>query len=114
MVGHGDTLGRARVQQHEGQLREEGYVGLGPDDLVTLACAQPPHGVVLVRHRLGWTKLILLDFPLFFGATFFTLTGFHGAHVFGGVLMLFLIVAVLYFGIGNTYSSAPFTTYPLK
>ena len=34
--------------------------------------------------------------------------------VFGGVLMLFLIVAVLYFGIGNTYSSAPFTTYPLK
>ena len=34
--------------------------------------------------------------------------------VFGGVLLLFVIAAVLYLGIGNTYSSAPFTTYPLK
>jgi hypothetical protein len=34
--------------------------------------------------------------------------------VFGGVLLLFLIAAVLYLGIGNTYSSSPFTQYPLK
>ncbi len=34
--------------------------------------------------------------------------------VFGGVLLLFLIVAILYLGIGNTYSSSPFTTYPVK
>jgi hypothetical protein len=34
--------------------------------------------------------------------------------VFGGVLILFLIVAILYLGIGNTYSSSPFTTYPVK
>ncbi len=34
--------------------------------------------------------------------------------VFGGVLLLFLLVAVLYFGIGNTYSTQPFTSYPLK
>jgi hypothetical protein len=34
--------------------------------------------------------------------------------VFGGVLILFVLAAVLFFGIGNTYSSAPFTTYPLK
>jgi uncharacterized integral membrane protein len=34
--------------------------------------------------------------------------------VLGGVLLLFLLVAVLYLGIGNTYSSAPFTNYPLK
>src|SRR4051794_25952256 len=34
--------------------------------------------------------------------------------VFGGVLLLFLVVAILYVGVGNTYSSAPFTTYPLK
>jgi hypothetical protein len=34
--------------------------------------------------------------------------------VFGGVLLLFLLVAVLYVSLGNTYSSAPFTTYPLK
>jgi hypothetical protein len=34
--------------------------------------------------------------------------------VLGGVLLLFLLVAVLYFGIGNTYPSQPFTTYPLK
>ncbi len=34
--------------------------------------------------------------------------------VLGVVLLLFLLVAVLYLGIGNTYSSAPFTNYPLK
>ena len=34
--------------------------------------------------------------------------------VLGGVLLLFLIAAILFLGIGNTYSSAPFTTYPLK
>lgn len=34
--------------------------------------------------------------------------------VFGGVLILFLLTAVLYFGIGSTYSSQPFTSYPLK
>ncbi len=34
--------------------------------------------------------------------------------VFGGLLLLVLLVAVLYLGIGNTYSSAPFTNYPLK
>jgi len=34
--------------------------------------------------------------------------------VFGGVLLLVIVVAILYVGVGNTYSSAPFTTYPLK
>jgi hypothetical protein len=34
--------------------------------------------------------------------------------VLGGVLVLAIIVAVLYLGIGNTYSSQPFTTYPVK
>ncbi len=34
--------------------------------------------------------------------------------IFGGVLLLFVLVAILFLGIGNTYSSAPFTTYPLK
>jgi hypothetical protein len=34
--------------------------------------------------------------------------------ILGGVLILFLITAVLFLGIGNTYSSSPFTTYPLK
>ncbi len=34
--------------------------------------------------------------------------------VFGGVLILFILAAVLYVGIGNTYISSPFTTYPLK
>lgn len=36
------------------------------------------------------------------------------AIVIGGVLMLTLLVIVLFFGIGNTYSSSPFTNYPLK
>lgn len=34
--------------------------------------------------------------------------------VLGGVLLLFIVAAVLYLGIGNTYSSSPFTQYPLK
>lgn len=34
--------------------------------------------------------------------------------VLGGVLLLFLLTAILYLGIGSTYSSSPLTTYPLK
>lgn len=37
-----------------------------------------------------------------FGTTFYTLTGFHGAHVFGGVLMLSV---VLYRGMAGQFSS---------
>ena len=36
-----------------------------------------------------------------FGTTYFTLTGFHGAHVFGGVLML---AVVLYRGLAGQFS----------
>lgn len=34
--------------------------------------------------------------------------------VFGGALILFILAAALYVGIGSTYVSSPFTTYPLK
>ena len=34
--------------------------------------------------------------------------------VFGGILLLVIMVTILYIGIGSTYSSAPFTNYPLK
>jgi hypothetical protein len=34
--------------------------------------------------------------------------------ILGGVMLLFLVVAILFLGIGDTYSSSPFTTYPLK
>jgi hypothetical protein len=34
--------------------------------------------------------------------------------IFGGLLLLFILTAALYMAIGNTYSSAPFTQYPLK
>jgi cytochrome c oxidase subunit 3 len=37
-----------------------------------------------------------------FGTTFYTLTGFHGAHVFGGVIMLGV---VLYRGLAGQFSS---------
>ncbi len=37
-----------------------------------------------------------------FGTTYFTLTGFHGAHVFGGVIMLGVI---LYRGMAGQFSS---------
>jgi cytochrome c oxidase subunit 3 len=36
-----------------------------------------------------------------FGTTYFTLTGFHGAHVFGGVIML---AVVLYRGMAGQFS----------
>jgi hypothetical protein len=34
--------------------------------------------------------------------------------VFGGVLILAVLVTILYIGIGNTYSSAPLSQYPAK
>ena len=34
--------------------------------------------------------------------------------VFGGVLLLFVLAAVLFLAIGNTYVSAPLSTYPVK
>ena len=37
-----------------------------------------------------------------FGTTFYTLTGFHGAHVFGGAIML---AVVLYRGLAGQFSS---------
>jgi cytochrome c oxidase subunit 3 len=37
-----------------------------------------------------------------FGTTYFTLTGFHGAHVFGGVLML---AVILYRGMAGQFSA---------
>ncbi len=37
-----------------------------------------------------------------FGTTYFTLTGFHGAHVFGGVIML---AVVLYRGLAGQFSA---------
>jgi cytochrome c oxidase subunit III len=37
-----------------------------------------------------------------FGTTYFTLTGFHGAHVFGGVIML---ATVLYRGMAGQFSA---------
>jgi cytochrome c oxidase subunit 3 len=37
-----------------------------------------------------------------FGTTYFTLTGFHGAHVFGGVIML---AVVLYRGMAGQFSA---------
>src|SRR5437764_1554094 len=36
------------------------------------------------------------------------------AIVIGGVLLLFLVVIVLFYGVGTTYSSSPLSTYPLK
>jgi cytochrome c oxidase subunit 3 len=37
-----------------------------------------------------------------FGTTYFTLTGFHGAHVFGGAIML---AVVLYRGLAGQFSA---------
>jgi cytochrome c oxidase subunit 3 len=64
-----------------------------------------------IRGLVRWTALTLflgivflcgqiydystLDFTIrdgVFGATFYTLTGFHGAHVFGGAMYLFIVL----------------------
>ena len=34
--------------------------------------------------------------------------------IFGGILLLFILTAALYLVVGNTYSSSPFTQYPVK
>jgi len=70
---------------------------------------------IAVTFVLGITFLVLqaYDYSLLFGdgmtlgsgpfgTTYFTLTGFHGAHVFGGVLMLGVI---LYRGMAGQFSS---------
>jgi cytochrome c oxidase subunit III len=70
---------------------------------------------IAVTFVLGITFLLLqaYDYTLLFGegmtlgssqfgTTYFTLTGFHGAHVFGGVLMLGVI---LYRGMAGQFSS---------
>jgi cytochrome c oxidase subunit 3 len=49
---------------------------------------------------LGAEGLTLASGP--FGTTYFTLTGFHGAHVFGGVVMLGV---VLYRGMAGQFSA---------
>jgi cytochrome c oxidase subunit 3 len=52
-------------------------------------------------YILLWTEGLTLDAGTF-GTTYYTLTGFHGAHVIGGVVML---VVVLYRGMLGQFSS---------
>ena len=58
--------------------------------------------VFLIGQVIDYTTLGfgLSDGP--FGTTFYTLTGFHGAHVFGGVIMLSV---VLYRGLAGQFSA---------
>jgi cytochrome c oxidase subunit 3 len=61
--------------------------------------------VFLVLQAYDYTLLFGEGMTLsssMFGTTYFTLTGFHGAHVFGGVLMLGVI---LYRGSAGQFSS---------
>jgi cytochrome c oxidase subunit III len=52
-------------------------------------------------YSLLYSEGVTLDVGTF-GTTYFTLTGFHGAHVFGGVVMLSV---VLYRGMAGQFSS---------
>ena len=52
-------------------------------------------------YSLLYSEGVTLDAGTF-GTTYFTLTGFHGAHVFGGVVMLSV---VLYRGMAGQFSS---------
>jgi cytochrome c oxidase subunit 3 len=63
-------------------------------------------GVVFLVMQ-GYDYTLLFDEGLTlgsgpFGTTYFTLTGFHGAHVFGGVIML---AVVLYRGMAGQFSA---------
>jgi cytochrome c oxidase subunit 3 len=53
-----------------------------------------------IDYALLYAEGITLDAGTF-GTTYFTLTGFHGAHVFGGVIMLGV---VLYRGLAGQFS----------
>lgn len=54
-----------------------------------------------IDYALLYSEGITLDAGTF-GTTYFTLTGFHGAHVFGGVIMLGV---VLYRGLAGQFSA---------
>jgi cytochrome c oxidase subunit 3 len=54
-----------------------------------------------IDYALLYSEGIRLDSGTF-GTTYFTLTGFHGAHVFGGVIML---AVVLYRGLAGQFSA---------
>src|SRR5687768_3296986 len=82
----------ARVERHHavgGQRHQEGRHE-GPSELAD------PHGPArrLVHRRpdLRVHKLGFLPDNGIFAAVFFTLTGFHGAHVTGGILMNALVL----------------------
>ena len=61
--------------------------------------------IVLVMQAIAYAELGAEGLPLAsgtYGTTYFTLTGFHGAHVFGGVVMLGV---VLYRGMAGQFSA---------
>ena len=58
-------------------------------------------GMQILDYALLYSEGITLQSGTF-GTTYFTLTGFHGAHVFGGVIMLGI---VLYRGMAGQFSA---------
>ena len=61
--------------------------------------------IFLLMQAFDWSVLFKEGLTMgatTFGTTYFTLTGFHGAHVFGGALMLAVVV---YRGMAGQFSS---------
>ena len=58
--------------------------------------------VFLVMQMYDYTQLPFRADDTIFGTTFFTLTGFHGAHVTGGVIFMIII---LFRALGGQFSS---------
>ena len=56
----------------------------------------------LLQFAVEWPHLMfsegLMPSTSFFGASFFLLTGFHGAHVFAGVIVNAMVTARAYLG----------------
>jgi cytochrome c oxidase subunit 3 len=50
-------------------------------------------GVFLLGQAYDYSQLGFSIHDTVYGTTFFTMTGFHGAHVFGGLVFIYLILA---------------------
>ena len=68
---------------------------------VTVALGVVFLGMQLTDYTLLFNEGLSMDSGVF-GSTYYTLTGFHGAHVFGGVVMLSV---VLYRGMAGHFSA---------
>ena len=82
-------------------IRKDDHRGFVRNFAVTLVLGILFLGMQLYDYTVLYSEELTLDAGPF-GTTYYTLTGFHGAHVFGGALMLAVVV---YRGMAGQFSS---------